>query len=333
MTVFARAAKTILLSVLTLLLLLAPASASFGQIARPAIVDPPFFRPVLDPQGAALAGSPAPTGSPSSTVLYANPAALTLLGGSGHASLGYARWQGISYVLAASALQPGDGRYGTFGLTLTDGHYQNAHLARGASLGYAHWIHEHLSLGVRLKYRFVQRRAFSGDGPTRLSTVNEHAGEADLALLFSVRPDVYRVTAVAMDVLPHQWELWRGKSNVVTLPARFNFGGAVNAAGLLPDLFAEHEAMWLTTGLQFIPDHHQIGAGVEYVWRDRLYLRAGYGVDTGENMLRSRIREGAAQWGIGLGQPIYGVRLRLDYAFEPYGSRGGSHRVTGSVSM
>ena len=300
-----------------------------------------IFRPTPAPPQAALGGSLVPAGQPTSNVLFSNPAALTLLDRTGHASAGYMTYlTDISYAFASAAFRPLQGRYGTIGATVMkvdyhpeDPRYSTAEIAaHGASLGYAHHLDEYVDWGVRIKYRAQKNFAnyLRSAGPTTRREV-----EADFALLFSAQPAHYRLSVVAQNIFPARWGAPNEDGTPPALHRRFHLGGAVNLAGLSGRLSSEH-AFWLTTNFQSRSDYPSyLGLGGTYNWQQRLSLRAGYRTPTDDLFAGERSVEANVYLGGGGRYTLGSTRLGLDYSynFTPNSPLPTTHRLATSVAF
>lgn len=323
------------ISILAAALLLLPATL-FGQaVVRPGLADlPPLFLPEVDPQNAALAGTSVPAGVPSSSVLFANPAALMLLDRGGDAGVGYMDWGRFSHLVGSASFRLRGAARGVVGAAARRIHYDGGVRAGGVSAAYARSLSEPITVGFRLKYRFWERNEWEDGSSLNTTWVREQALETDLALLYSLRPDLYRTSLIAVNVMPHQLDPLRSDGSPSLLPRRVVLSGAVDMSGLWSELFASHETVWLTTGLEHaVALANHASAGVEYIWHDRLSLRAGYRLAIQNLRYGRRVADRSARFGVGLRQPIRSVRFRLDYALQVHNWRSGVHRLAGSVAF
>lgn len=271
--------------------------------------------------------------------MFFNPATMGWMEQTTSVTLGMVQWiADINYNHAGIAFRPAGGRYGVFGATFLavdygdmqrtvrdpgrdEGYIDLGYFSPNAysvGIGYANAITERFSVGGNVKY-------VSQDLGQSIIGVNdddyEYAGnETDVfAFDFGV---IYHVGLESLNFalsIRNFSEEIRFVEESFQLPLTFRIGLSMNVMHLMENPSDVHTVL-VTVDAERPRDYYeQLKIGTEYVFMDRIALRAGYVFPSDEESI---------SLGVGLRQPLGGTDFSFDYAYSDIGVFSSVHRFT-----
>lgn len=275
------------------------------------------------------------------TALFWNPAGLALLG-SGHFIAAHTSWIAeMSHDFMGAVVPLGDGALGVSMTILnmdeieittieqpkgTGSYFDAADFAIGAS--YSRRMTDRFSLGITVKYvrqeifnEVAQGMSFDvgsvlivGYSGLRLGMALTNFGASmrmrgdDLIVPFTPGP---AATPIKSQLETEEWPL----------PTNFRVGIALDLLGgqslLLPS--EETALVFAADGNHPVDDDERLNFGLEYSWKNTMFLRAGY---------KYRYEEQGTSYGGGLRLTVGGAKLQLDYALARFGMLSDTHRFS-----
>ncbi len=320
------------LSCLLVALAVAPGMSQQQKLAQTGLK---FLTVATDARATAI-GEATATMTGSSAALFFNPAGIARLNTRVDISLGRVEWiADINYSFGSLAFNPGDGKYGVFGLSFLSVDYGEVYgtirannedgfldtgtfrpTALSAGLGYAKALTDKFAVGGNV--RFVKQDlksaiiGFGGDG-SQITTDNKVDVLAfDLGIIYRTG---FKSLDFGMNVRNFSKEL-RYQDETFQLPLTFEIGLSMNAMDLLAEADSPHDFVLAVDALHPRDYDEQIKIGGEYVFLDAFALRAGYIFPSDEHNL---------SLGAGFRK---GSNLALDYAYTPFGLFDQVHRFS-----
>lgn len=310
------------------------ASTAYGQLfpalggQRAGISALTFLKLELSPRAAGLGGA-AITLPGDGYAAAVNPA-LMAENESFHVASGYTRWAADINYGYLGLVQPT--RAGHFGLSITGlssgampvrtefqpggtGEYFYANTFT-AGLSYAKQLTEMFRYGLTLRYIREDLAQFSAQTATLDLGFLYRTDVNDLS--FSVLVQNFGLNSAIRGIFNKDSLLNSGSPDLSSFPAPTVF-----KLGLSMTVWRDAEGQQsLTAAAQL--DHPNDNAeslrfGMEYQWRQLLYLRAGYKINVDEQNLPTA--------GIGLRMRMGRHPMRLDYAYDPVRNLGAMHRI------
>ena len=300
-----------------------------------------FLSVSTDPRAAGLANTTYARGMGAASMLY-NPAAMSRMSSTFDAQFGQIQWiSDIAHNYGAVAFRPGNGEYGTVGVSLRSvdygtlletiradnqegfvdmGTYSPTALAVG--LGYARSLTDRFSVGANLK---VAHQSL-GASAMALETAGDYTGGVEKqenkvttpVVDFGVLYDTgYRSLTFAATIRNFSQEVTYARESF-ELPLTFNIAAEVDAVDFLPLSGEQHTLNVSAHALTPRSNVEQVGVGTEYIFLNAIAVRAGYHRPT---------ERGGLRLGAGIQQDISGLGFHFDYAYQTMESFNAIHRL------
>jgi len=297
-----------------------------------------FLNVTTDARAAALSDAVTSLHSGAEAMFY-NSAAMGWMQQTTSVTVGMVQWiADINYNHAGVAFRPADGRYGVFGATFlgvdygdiqrtvladTDERYIDLGTfspgAWSVGLGYANAITERFSVGGNVKYvtQDLGQSIIDVNGDDDYIYADNETGV--MAFDFGV---VYHVGLESLNFalsIRNFSEEIRYVEESFQLPLTFRIGLSMNVMHLM-ETPSEHHQVFVSVDAERPRDYYeQVKIGTEYIFMNRIALRAGYVFPSDE--------EGIAL-GVGLRQPLGSTDFSFDYAYSDLGVFSSVHRFT-----
>ncbi len=295
-----------------------------------------FLNIGTDARCQALGGAVTALEGYSSSMFY-NPSTMAWLKANFNASVGTTLWiADISYSFAAISINPGDGEWGVFGLSLQTVNYGDLYetipatntqgyidvgkfspTAYAIGLGYARALSERFSVGANIKYAAQNLgTAFYTAGTKKEFKVGVPA--FDLGVFYRTG---FKSLNFGMSVRNFAREI-RYEDENFQLPLTFRIGISMDVMDLLP-VDKEQQSFTLSVDAEHPRDFkEQIRLGGEYRLFNLFALRAGYLSGTDEEGVSLGVG------GIKNFAPDSNLAIGFDYAYTPFGVFGNVHRFS-----
>lgn len=317
-----------------------------------------FLTTSLDPRSSAMGGAVTSSAIGSSLALFHNPASMSRMQTTFHASAGQVEHLvDFKYNYASAAYRPAGGSYGVFGVSFMNvdygdffetvraendngfielGTYSPSALAVG--VGYAQSFTDRFSVGAQVKYALQDLGSFavarveeggtplSGDGTSatfRDYSLNTIA--VDFGILYNTG---FRSLTIAMSTRNFSRELIYERERF-ELPLTFQLGMSmdlIDLTSLDPNMHAFEFSVDAQRPRDFV-EHLKLGA--EYTLMDILSLRGGWG----QAFVGSEESEEGLSFGGGIQYEFSGIGFGADYAYTDFGLFGDLQRIGLQVSL
>ncbi len=316
-----------------------------------------FLTTSVDARASAMGGAVTSSTEGSSASLFYNPASLSRMESSFHASAGVVEHLvDLRYSYASAAYAPVGGQYGVFGVSFMNvdygdffetiradnqdgfieiGTYSPTAMALG--LGYARSFTDRFSVGGQVKYAlqdlgtFAVSRVNDGGTPvddgtniaTRDYSLNTIA--VDFGVLYNTG---FRSLTIAMSTRNFSQELIYERERF-ELPLTFQIGMSMDLMDLTsldPNMHSLNFAVDAQRPRDFV-EHLKIGT--EYTLMNVLSLRGGWS----QAFVGREDTEEGLSFGAGLQYEVSGMGFGADYAYTDFGLFGELQRIALQVSL
>lgn len=302
-----------------------------------------FLSQSVDARAAALGTNVTAIDGFGARALFYNPATMARSESTVGVWLGLTQWVGeINYNAGALALNPADGRYGVFGISVMSVDYGDflgtvradneqgfvdigtySPTAFAVGVGYAKQITDRFDVGGQIKYASQDLGAstMSMEGGSRTTQDRDANTLAyDFGVLYRTG---FRSLNFAVTARNFSKELTYVEESF-ELPLTVSIGFAVDAFELTGRSNAMHD-LTLSTSMSHPRDYpEQVSLGAEYVFMDLLALRAGYVFPADEH---------GVSLGAGLQTSVSGFNAAFDYGYTPFGELGNVNRLSVALSL
>ncbi len=296
-----------------------------------------FLSVISDGRAAALGGSVTSREMQSSSLFF-NPAAMGFDTSFVNAVFSRNEWiADIDHLNASLSINPSEGDYGVFGLSLQivdygliegtvvagneKGYLDYTELgisnpdpnALAVGLGYAKMLSDKFSVGGQVKWV----RQSLGESLIPVDSANMNRVENKLSVLAFDFGTLYKTgfksLAFGMSVRNFSQEV-KYVSEEFQLPLTFSIGVSMDLMDI-SSMGEEHSFLFSVDAIHARSATGQVGFGLEYMFMNHFFLRGSYITNNSEN-----------EYNLGAGIAWYGVQF--DYAFSPYGVFGDIQRLT-----
>jgi hypothetical protein len=319
-------------------------TAGFSQAARKptekrAQTGFKFLTVTTDARAGALGEAFTSLESPSSAMFF-NPAGMARLEDFATVALGQVSWiADINYVYGSVALNPFDGRFGIFGLSVVSVDYGEFYgtirsdtdirgyedtgnftpSAFAIGLGYAKAISDKFAVGGNLKYvKQDLSSAIVGFKPEGDQVKTNYAADVaafDFGIIYRTG---FKSLNFGMNVRNFSKEI-KYEEEGFQLPLTFKIGVSMNAFDLLLPGKENHGFLVTVDAVHPRDFSEQLNFGGEYLFMQTVALRAGYSTPNDEHGFSA---------GAGLQKSLKNYKLAIDYAYTPYGVFDNVNRIT-----
>ena len=296
-----------------------------------------FLSVISDGRAAALGGSVTSREMQSGSLFF-NPATMGFDTSFVNAVFSRNEWiADINHYNASISVNPAEGDYGVFGLslqivdygliegTVVDGNekgyldYTELGLlnpdpnALAVGIGYAKALSDKFSVGGQVKWV----RQSLGESLIPVDSVNRNRVENKLSVLAFDFGTLYKTgfksLAFGMSVRNFSQEV-KYVAEEFQLPLTFSIGVSIDLNDI-SNLGDEHSFLFSVDAIHARSATGQVGFALEYQFMNHFFLRGSYITNNSEN-----------EYNLGAGVAWYGVQF--DYAFSPYGVFGDIQRLT-----
>ncbi|MFZ1517463.1 MAG: PorV/PorQ family protein [Ignavibacteriaceae bacterium] len=330
--------KNSLVVVTLILTILLFSENSFSQNKKLGQAGLKFLSVSLDPRSSAMGDAVTSLSSNSIAQLY-NPASMSEMSSMSDFAFGTTRWiADINYIYGTIGLNPWDGDYGTFGISMVavdygeligtvvasndDGYievgtFKPTALALG--IGYAKSLSEKFAIGGNIKYvRQSLGTAVTGLDPVGRQLVETNSVDAlsfDFGIIYHTG---FKSLDFGMNVRNFSTEI-RYDEDGFQLPLTFKIGVSMNMLDIL-EVDKEMHSFLLAVDAAHPRDYpEQISIGGEYTFMNTFSMRAGYTSPTDEQEFSA---------GVGFKQKFTDFKFAVDYSYTPFGIFQDVHRVS-----
>jgi hypothetical protein len=306
-----------------------------------------FLSVSVDPRAASLGNTSYAREMGAASMFY-NPAAVSRMSSTLDVHLGQMQWiSDISHNYGALAFRPGNGEYGTVGVTLRSvdygrlletiradnqegfldmGTYSPTALAVG--LGYGRSLTDRFSVGANLK---IAHQSL-GASAIALDTPGDYTGGVqkrqnsvttpvvDFGVLYDTG---YRSLTFGATVRNFSQEVTYARESF-ELPLAFSIAGEVDAVDFLPLSDDRHTLNVAVRALTPRSNVEQVGIGAEYIFLNTIAVRTGYHHPT---------ERGSIRLGAGIQQNVSGLGFNFDYAYQTFESFNAVHRLVLGLNL
>lgn len=298
-----------------------------------------FLTVTTDARAGALGEAFTSLESPSSAMFF-NPAGMARLENFATVAFGQVSWiADIDYVFGSVALNPFDGRFGIFGISIvsvdygdfngtirsdTDirgyedtGNFSPSAFAFG--LGYAKALSDKFAIGGNLKYVKQDLGSaivgFSTAGDHQKTDYSTEVAAFDFGIIYRTG---FKSLNFGMNVRNFSKEL-KYEEEGFQLPLTFKIGLSMDAFDLLLAGQEQHDFLVTVDAVHPRDYSEQLNIGGEYLFMKTVALRAGYSTPNDEHGFSA---------GAGLQKTLKNYKLAIDYAYTPYGVFDNVNRFT-----
>lgn len=275
--------------------------------------------------------------------MFYNTAAMAWMERTTNASFGMVQWiADIDYYYGGIAIRPFDGRYGVIGLhymAVDYGEFQRTIIADNEQrfidlgtfrpsafsigVGYARAITERFSVGGNVKFvgqNLGQSIVDIRDDDYIYRDNNTNVFAFDFGVVYHVG---LRSLNFALSVRNFSEEI-RFVQESFQLPLSFRVGLSMNLMDLMENPPGDHTVILSVDAERPRDYYEQLKIGTEYLFMNRLALRAGYVFPSDEQGI---------SLGFGLRQPLGATDFRFDYAYWDFGFFSSVHRFSFNFSF
>ena len=279
-----------------------------------------------------------------SSAMFFNTAGMARIENFAHASVGRVQWiADINYLYGSVALNPADGRYGVFGISIlsvdygdiqgtiradnNDGYIDTNLFSPSAyaiGLGYAKALSDKFSVGGNVKY--VKQELGTGilDISSTGDFVTQGFSENVLAFDFGILYRTgFRSLNFGMTVKNFSQEVTFVDERF-QLPLTFKIGIAMDMVDLTSWNRDVHSLKLAVDASHPRDFPEQLSVGSEYIFMESFALRAGYSFPNDEHGFSA---------GAGFQQKLSNLDFGIDYAYTPFGVFDAVHRFTFQFSF
>lgn len=298
-----------------------------------------FLTITTDARAGALGEAFTSLESPSSAMFF-NPAGMARLEGFATISLGQVSWiADINYVFGSVALNPFDGKFGIFGVSVISvdygefngtirsdansrgyedtGNFSPSAFALG--LGYAKALSDKFAVGGNLKYVKQDLASaitgFSAEDDHLKTNYSADVAAFDFGIIYRTG---FKSLNFGMNVRNFSKEI-KYEEESFQLPLTFKIGVSMNAFDLLLAGQENHDFLVTVDAVHPRDYDEQLNLGGEYLFMKTFALRAGYSTPADEHGFSA---------GAGLQKALKNYQLALDYAYTPFGDFDYVNRFT-----
>ena len=316
-----------------------------------------FLSVVSDARGAAMGEAMTSLQTTASSSLFFNPAGMAEMKNFVDVTASVNEWIGdIKHYMFSIAINPDDGNFGTFGLSLQSvdyGDFYGTVVDQTSDLGYRDTeIFKLSAMAVGLGYAKRLSDQFTIGGQVRLvrqdlgSSVIPVYGQKVMTDTTGKQYIIYDTTSatVSNKMMPLVFDFGtQFKTGIKSLvfgmsvrnfsqevkyvqegfqaPLVFNLGISMNLLDLLPNT-PENQSLYMSVDATHYVDHpEQLKIGVEYSFMNVLKLRCGY-------ISKSDYDESSFSYGLGLAMSGFA----FDYSYTPFGVFDKVQRMTARFS-